>query len=169
MRSFGFIECSPSECDALMKLKNCLQIEAGAMSWDWACSKTDSTINWQCNPEAQLDLCELGRLACAEVTFDNQKTDATTNWNVEVDSVLKGLFDLPPKGKALFDLVLTADKIKFAERKPWPAGNSFASIWAEAMHPARSDFLSWHSPCIWGEAMHPSCSNFYRGIAHALK
>ncbi len=31
------------------------------------------------NKEAQLDSCELGHLACAEMTFDIQSTDATTN------------------------------------------------------------------------------------------
>ncbi len=60
------------------------------------------------NREAQLDSCELGHLACAEMTFDIQSTDATTNWNVEEDLLSKDLLELPPQGKALFDLLVVA-------------------------------------------------------------
>jgi hypothetical protein len=58
--------------------------------------------------EAQFDLCELKHLARTETTFDIQSTDATTNWNVEEDLLSKDLFDLPPKSKALFDLLVVA-------------------------------------------------------------
>jgi 6-phosphogluconate dehydrogenase len=44
-----------------------------------ALSKSDSTINWQLNPEAQLNLFELGCLIRADVAFGNQTTDATIN------------------------------------------------------------------------------------------
>jgi hypothetical protein len=35
----------------------------------------ERTANW----EMQLDLCELQHLACAEMTFDIQSTDSSTN------------------------------------------------------------------------------------------
>jgi hypothetical protein len=62
------------------------------------------TTNW----EVQLDSCKLGHLAHAEMTFDIQSTDASTNCNMEEDLLSKDLFDLPPKGKALFDLLVIA-------------------------------------------------------------
>jgi len=38
-------------------------------------------------------------------------------------------------------------------RFAFDSSNSFDDIWAEAMHPARSDFFPWHSPRVWVDAM----------------
>ncbi len=111
LQPWGFVgsDCSPSEHNTTI---NICGIEAvfrafRALPMNTAfCipSKIDSTINlrsFESIREAQLDWCELRHFA-----FDIQSTES-----------LKDLFDLLPKCKILFDLLLTAD-----------ACNSFAAF-----------------------------------------